>query len=348
MVKFSVHHATNFTNLGFGREEVLRSIGIVEKLGCYDMNTVQCHINWYPNEAEVFSSWIMAAEMANHTKRTNIGIMVTDVFRTHPAQMALNALHLQRLSNGRFILGLGAGEGANLTNFGISWEKAVSHLEEAVQYLKLLFQSSPKNKVQFEGNYFKLNNVFLQMPAKIPPKIWLAAGSPRTLKITAQYADGWIPVGSTPKLYKKQLKIINSEGRKIEKAYNAFTYISKKDPDKAKEFMDVIGSVQCMRPEICEEFNVTVPEKIDFIKHFKLPLRKQKSHTAKALGFAQKHIPIEIRMQPILAGSPDEIIEQVEEWRKAGCENLVLQFWGDDYWNSLKLFADEVVPHFKD
>ena len=65
------------------------------------------------------------------------------------------------------ILGLGAGEGANLTDFGINWEKKVSKLDEAIQVIKLLFESSPKNKVSFEGEYYNLKKVFLQMPVKI-------------------------------------------------------------------------------------------------------------------------------------------------------------------------------------
>ncbi|MHA1384810.1 MAG: LLM class flavin-dependent oxidoreductase [Candidatus Helarchaeota archaeon] len=347
MVNFSVQHATNFTNLGFGRAEVLKSATTVEKLGCYYMNSVQCHTNWMPNNAEVFSSWIMATELANTTKNTKIGIMVTDVFRTHPVQIALNSLHLQRLSKGRFILGLGAGEGANLNNFGVTWDKAVSHLEEAVQYIKLLLKSNYKNKVNFDGNYYKLNKAFLQMPVETPPEIWIAAGSPRTLKLTAKYADGWIPVGCTPKLYKKQAKIVDSEDRPVKKGYNIFTYISEKDSEKAKKIMDLISCIFCLRPEIAKEYNIEIPEKLDFIKHFKLPLKKQKSHNVKAMDFAQKHIPQEVRMQTVLAGSPDEIIEQIEKWVNAGCEYFSLQFFGDDYWNSLKLFAEKVVPHLK-
>ncbi len=346
-MRFSVQHATNFTNMGFGRKEVLKSAELVDKLGCYYMTSVQCHINWYPNEAEVFSSWIMASELANITKTTNIGVMVTDVFRTHPAQIALNSLHLQRLSNGRFILGLGAGEAANLSDFGVKWDKSVSHLEEAIQYLKLLWGSSPRNKVSFEGKFFKLNKVFLQMPVDSPPKIWMAAGSPRTLKITAKYADGWIPIGCTPKLYKKQLEVVKSEGREIETSYNAYTYISKKDPERARQFMDVIACVQCLRPEIFKEYNLEIPKKLDFIEHFKIPLRKQKSHVPKAMSFAQQ-IPQDVRLQTVMAGSPEDIIEQVEQWQKAGCENLCLQFWGEDYWDSIKLFAEEVIPHFEE
>jgi len=303
-------------------------------------------MNWFPNNAEIVSSWIMASEIAMNAPNQDVGIIVTDVFRTHPAQMALNSLHLQRLSNNKFILGLGAGEGANIINYGINWEKPVSHLEEAVQVLKLLFQSSPKNKVSFDGEYYQLDNVFLQFHVDEAPKIWLAAGSPRTLKITAKFADGWVPIGCTPKLYKEQLKTIESEGRKIEHAYNMMASISKTDPEKAKSLMDVIACVQTCRPEIFDQHGIEVPEKVDFIKHFKLPLKKQKSHTTKAMSFAQQHIPEDVRMQCVLAGSPDEVIGQIEKWIDAGCEHFCLQFFGD-YWESLELFAKEVIPHFK-
>ena len=345
MIKFSLHHATNFSNLGFGRSEILKSIKISEKLG-YDMNSVMCHLNWFPNNAEIVSSWIMASEIAMNAPNQDVGIIVTDVFRTHPAQMALNSLHLQRLSKNKFVLGLGAGEGANIINYSINWEKSVSHLEEAVQVLKLLFHSSPKNKVSFEGEYYQLDNTFLQFNVDLPPKIWLAAGSPRTLKIAAKFADGWVPVGCTPKLYKEQVKVIDSENRKIEHAYNMMACISKTNPEKSKKLMDVVACVQSCRPEIFDQHGVEVPEKVDFIKHFKLPLKKQKSHTTKAMSFAQKHIPENVRMQCVLAGSPDEVISQIEKWIAAGCEHFCLQFFGD-YWESLELFAKEVIPHFK-
>jgi len=350
MTKFSIHHATNFTNMSYGRNEMLKSVKITDELG-YQMNSIMCHMNWMPNSAEVVSSWIMAAEFAMNTKNTDVGIIVTDVFRTHPSQIALNSVHLQRLlkNDNHFVLGLGAGEGANVLNYGINFEKPVSHLEEAVQVIKLLFESHPKNKVNFEGNYFNLKKINLQFQNPIPPKIWLAAGRERTLTITANHADGWVPVGSTPKLYKKQAKIVDSKGRQVEKGYNCFISMSKKDPEKAKKVADLVASVTCCRPEILEEhgINIEIPEKMDFIKHFALPMKKQKTYTANAMGFAQKNIPEEVRLQTVLSGSPDDVIQQIEKWIEAGCEHFCLQFMGDDYFGSLKEFSEDVMPHFK-
>ncbi|MHC1590492.1 MAG: LLM class flavin-dependent oxidoreductase [Candidatus Helarchaeales archaeon] len=347
MIKFSIHQATNFSNLNFGREEVLKSARLCEELGCFDMNTIMCHLNWYPKTAEIYASWIMASEIALSLEKTQVGIMVTDVFRTHPAQIALNALHLQRICRGGFNLGLGAGEGANLLDFGIDHKFAVSRLEEAVQVVRLLLNSSPKNKASFEGRFFKLNKVFLQFAVKQPPRIWLAAGSPRTLKLTGEHADGWIPIGYTPELYREHCKMVNQAGRNVEKGLNIFIALSKKEPEKARELARMLGSVLCLRPEILKDHVDEFPKKLDFIEHFKLPLKKQASHAAKAIDFAQKNVPPEVIDSMVLSGTPENVIESIEKWEKAGCENLFLQFIGDDYWGSMRLFAEEVAPHFR-
>ncbi|PYU79484.1 MAG: 5,10-methylene tetrahydromethanopterin reductase, partial [Acidobacteria bacterium] len=48
-----------------------------------------------------------------------------------------------------------------------------------------------------------------------------------------------------------------------------------------------------------------------------------------------------------IAGSPDECIRQIEEYRAAGCTHIMLEIWGDDRLRQAKLFGDAVLPHFK-
>ncbi|MBN2152671.1 MAG: LLM class flavin-dependent oxidoreductase [Candidatus Lokiarchaeota archaeon] len=354
MVKFSIQNATAFSNLVYGRDEMLKAARIIEELGNYSMLTVMDHVNWYPDYTEIYSAWLMAAEIAMVTKRVGIGIMVSDVFRTHPVQMAQHALHMQKMSNNRFVLGIGAGEGPNLAGWGINADKPVSHMEEAIQVMKLVFESDPRNKVSFDGKYYKFSKQFLQFKRKadeptVPaPKIWVAAGSPRTLKLTAKYADGWIPVGATPSLYKEQAAVVRSEGRPVELAYNAFINVSDKDPAAAKERMKYIGMVQCLRPEVMKACGIDVPDKVNFIKHFSKPgVSEHKRHQGAAMEYAMKaNIPIEKVMEPVFAGSSDEVIGQIEKWVEAGCEHFMFQLFGDDYWGSLELLSKKVIPHF--
>ena len=48
-----------------------------------------------------------------------------------------------------------------------------------------------------------------------------------------------------------------------------------------------------------------------------------------------------------IAGTPDECIARIEEYRAAGCTNIMLEIWGDDRTGQAKLFGEAVLPHFK-
>lgn len=48
-----------------------------------------------------------------------------------------------------------------------------------------------------------------------------------------------------------------------------------------------------------------------------------------------------------IAGTPEECIARIEEYRDAGCTHIMLEIWGDDRTGQAKLFGDAVLPHFK-
>jgi 5,10-methylenetetrahydromethanopterin reductase len=48
-----------------------------------------------------------------------------------------------------------------------------------------------------------------------------------------------------------------------------------------------------------------------------------------------------------IAGTPDECIARIEEYRAAGCTNIMLEIWGDDRTGQAKLFGEAVLPHFR-
>jgi 5,10-methylenetetrahydromethanopterin reductase len=48
-----------------------------------------------------------------------------------------------------------------------------------------------------------------------------------------------------------------------------------------------------------------------------------------------------------IAGTPEECITRIEEYRDAGCTHIMLEIWGDDRTGQAKLFGDAVLPHFK-
>jgi len=48
-----------------------------------------------------------------------------------------------------------------------------------------------------------------------------------------------------------------------------------------------------------------------------------------------------------IAGTPDECIQRIEDYRAAGCTHIMLEIWGDDRAGQAKLFGEAVLPHFR-
>ena len=118
----------------------------------------------------------------------------------HPAMLAKEAATIDRLSGGRFELGLGAGafwEG--IEAFGgprRSGPESVDALEEAIAILRACW--SGERSVTFEGEHYRVRGMkFGPQPAH-PIGIWLGAYGPRMMRIVGRLADGWFP--SLPRL----------------------------------------------------------------------------------------------------------------------------------------------------
>jgi 5,10-methylenetetrahydromethanopterin reductase len=48
-----------------------------------------------------------------------------------------------------------------------------------------------------------------------------------------------------------------------------------------------------------------------------------------------------------IAGTPDECIEAIEEYRDAGCSHVMLELWGDRRHEQIRLFGERVLPQFR-
>jgi 5,10-methylenetetrahydromethanopterin reductase len=54
-----------------------------------------------------------------------------------------------------------------------------------------------------------------------------------------------------------------------------------------------------------------------------------------------------LRKVHAIAGTPDECMERIEEYRAAGCTNIMLEIWGEDREEQARLFGEAVLPHFR-
>jgi phthiodiolone/phenolphthiodiolone dimycocerosates ketoreductase len=158
----------------------------------------------------------LAGAVAARTDRTSIATSVLDTVRRHPVMLAQSAIGLSHLSNGRFILGLGAGERENLTPYGFDDDRKVSRFEEAVQLIRRLWESD--GPIDWDGKFFQLQHARLDAEphSSGPPPIWIGANGPRMLRHVGQYGDGWWPTGSEgPESYAAKLAVIRDAAERV-------------------------------------------------------------------------------------------------------------------------------------
>jgi alkanesulfonate monooxygenase SsuD/methylene tetrahydromethanopterin reductase-like flavin-dependent oxidoreductase (luciferase family) len=173
-----------------GRADPIATAGAAEALG-FDFVSVNDHVM---GEAARFESWTLLSWIAASTSRIRLASRVLGVPYRFPALVAKMAESFDRLSDGRFILGLGAGSGeAEFSAMGIpasSLRERVDGLEDAIEIIHGLWEA---DYFTYNGRQHQVRNALLRPRPQHRIPIWLGAVGPRGLELTGRLADGWIP-----------------------------------------------------------------------------------------------------------------------------------------------------------
>jgi G6PDH family F420-dependent oxidoreductase len=150
---------------------------------------------WLDEMGHAPHAWTVLGAAAQATSRIPLMTYVTcPSFRYHPAVVAQKAATLQLLSDGRFTLGLGAGENLNEHVVGAGWPPADVRQEmlvEAIQVISDLFDGGYTN---FRGEHFDVESAKLfDLPEKRVP-IGVAVSGPQSCQIAGELADAMIAV----------------------------------------------------------------------------------------------------------------------------------------------------------
>ncbi|MDY6965662.1 MAG: LLM class flavin-dependent oxidoreductase [Halobacteriota archaeon] len=182
----------------------------IDKLG-FDSLWIPDHLLFPGASGFTVEPWSVLGAIAAKTENVKLITGVTDPHRRHPALLAQTAATVDLLSNGRMVLGIGAGEGMNLDPFGINWKKPVSRMVESIDIMRKLWDSDPKNRFNYDGEFYKLKKAYLDFKAiQDPIPVYIASNSPKTRKLTGKIADGWIPIVESPDTYKEHLKEVHA------------------------------------------------------------------------------------------------------------------------------------------
>ncbi|MFH8591651.1 LLM class F420-dependent oxidoreductase [Streptomyces rimosus] len=181
-----------------GPRDLVDHVVRAEETG-FDFSVTSDHYApWLTSQGHAPYAWSVLGAAAQATSRIPLMTYVTcPTVRYHPAVVAQKAATMQLLSEGRFRLGLGAGENLNEHVVGHGWPgKNTRHemLTEALEIIRALFDGG---KVTYHGNHFEVDAAKLwDLPEQAPP-IGVAVSGERSCEIAGRLAD--LVIATEPK-----------------------------------------------------------------------------------------------------------------------------------------------------
>lgn len=331
--------------LGYSGAELkipLERVQLAERLGYDSVWTAEA----YGSDAITPLAYIAA-----HTERIRLGTAVLQLAGRTPANCAMAMATLDALAGGqRAICGLGV-SGPQIVEgwYGQPWGRPYYRLRDYVQIMKKIF--AREEPVSHEGDEISLPYTgpgamgvgkplksILHMNPKLP--IWLGTGMEATVKLTAEVADGWLPLGYVPEtagLYEDWIaEGLARSGRKREDfEIQAMSQVEVTD--------DVQAALDRLKPTIALYVGGMGHKNKNFHKEMMIRRgfgdaaeRIQELYLAKRKDEAIAAVPDEFVDQGALVGPEERIRKRFRAWEDSGASGLTVA--GDE--RAIRFMAD--------
>jgi F420-dependent oxidoreductase-like protein len=190
-------------NYSGGFKEAVAQVVELEKVGLDQV--------WIA-EAYSFDAISQVGYLAARTNRVEIGTGIVNVYSRTAALMAMTAAGCDYVSDGRFILGLGASGPQVIEGFhGVPYEKPMQRIKEYIEACRMIWKR--EEKFDYQGQTFQaplpegqgtgLGKALkiINHPVRADIPIWWASLKDRSVEATAEIADGWLPIMFIPERF---------------------------------------------------------------------------------------------------------------------------------------------------
>jgi G6PDH family F420-dependent oxidoreductase len=185
-----------------GPRELIADVVAAERAG-FDFSVISDHYQpWLESQGHAPYAWSVLGAAAQATERIGLMTYVTcPSIRYHPAVVAQKAATTQILSEGRFRLGLGAGESLNEHVVGKGWPSVGARhemLSEATDIISALLSSH--DRVSYRGHHFQVESAKLWDLPDEPVPLGIAVSGAESCRLAGEKADLMIAVEPKKKL----------------------------------------------------------------------------------------------------------------------------------------------------
>lgn len=285
------------------------------------------------NNRNVYATLALVAE---RTKRVRLGPGVTNAYQVHPALTASAIATIDKISNGRAMLGIGAGDRTTLASLGIQMDKPVARLREAVEIIRRLLTGE---RVSFQGNFFKIDRAKLSFKCSEIP-IYIGAQGPLMLRTASAIGDGVLINASHPLDFKYAMPQVQKGSPK--QGFDVAAYASLSvDLDEGKAKKAVVPVVAFIAAGALAP--VLERHGIDSTDVAAIKSAFAKGDFKTAFGSVTDQMVDAFSIY----GSPDHCIQRIRELHEIGVTQVVVGSpIGPDVSTSIKLIGEEIIGEF--
>lgn len=258
-------------------------------------------------------TWVSLTALATRTRRIRFGPMVSPLTFYHPAILAKMAAAIDNLAGGRFDLGIGAGWNEHEhTMYGVPFpplKERLDRLECGARVIRALEAPEP---VTLDQPYYPLKKAesYPRPPRGRLRVVIGGRGEKRTLRIVAELADEWNVTRLDVEGYRAKRQVLAEHCRAV-----------KRDPDTIARSLMVPLAIGRDAAEVA-----------------------RRVANARAVFPALPDGEAAWRAAGFLAGTPTQVVEDLQRWDGVGMQRVLLQMLDQEDISALELFARDVLP----
>ena len=334
-------------------ERALEQVRLADELGFDQVWAVEHHFLEEYSHSSAPELFLTACAMQTERIRVGHGIVTCVPEFNHPIRIAERAAVLDILSGGR--LEMGTGRSATWTELGGFQANPDDTKKSWDEFVHAIPKMWTQERYRHDGQFFSMpSRAVLPKPIQKPhPPLWVAVSSPGTEDDAADRGMGCLGVNFTT--FAEQERKVREYRRRIQYCEPAGAFVN-----------DQLNTINFLFCHDDSEVGVTTGRKmmgqfqymagqLDMAKEV-YPTRAYPSAGLLANARRQASSPGDLKEPPegIAVGNPDQIIRELKKWEATGVDrvqfllNAAESIPQEQVLASLRLFAEEVMPHFTD
>jgi 5,10-methylenetetrahydromethanopterin reductase len=322
-------------------DEMLESARVMDEAGMDTIWLAEAYPWWRKHGMEARSSTVVSALMAKATERLTIGWGIISPFTRHPVQVAMDARVVQEAAGPeRFLLGFGTSK-IFLNNAQMQTNRTLGPMRDAVAIVRGVLGGG---EFRYEGDTWSADVPALRDEAEAPravPPVYVAATAPKMQALAGEVADGCLtPSITTPAFVRYTRENVKAD---IDIGCTVVASIAE-DRDEGREgAREIAGMYLANKFQNIRGAADTLLELAEIRMDELQPVAEAMERGGRLAAKEKVTDDLLDRCKPI-AGTPDDCIGAIEDYREAGCTHVMLELWGDRRHDQIRLFGENVLP----